>query len=209
MKKVYYTLGAVVLFLAGFGLASILTQKTSSQDIYGATSLHTIGGNLLVVGSASTTGNQDITGNTAITGTLNVTGATTLNTVSIATGTFSGNVPNIYSAALSAATTTASVANNSGASRIITSIEVIYASTSNSNAGTFVLVAGTSTNAYGTSTSPLINSFFTSLNGADVYTTSSTVYGTGGIHALWRTGETITFKSGTTTQIGTAKVMWY
>lgn len=143
---------------------------------------------------------------------LNVQGDLTVGGTTTFSGAVSG-VPRVNQITMGSTTGTCAVRNTSGADRVLLDIGAKFDATTAGNAGTFNFVVGTSTNAYTTSSLPFFNASITTLSGSSVITPTSTLRGysqlgvatstSAAVSALWRNGEWLTWKSGTTTQSGT------
>lgn len=124
-------------------------------------------------------------------------------------------LPKVQTRAMANSTTTCAILNNSGADRIMTGMSALFASTTYSASAATAMVAGTSTITYATNTSPILNTSLQYLNGGLALTTTSTFGSLSNItsstlaYVLWRQGEYLTWKSGTSTNSGTCFVEYY
>lgn len=161
----------------------------------------------------------DLTG-LRLSGDLQVNGTSTF----VGTSTISilgenGVVPYSASSTMSATSTACDITNTSGRVRVITDLVLEAASTS--NVGTFRIVAGTSTNGFVTSTSPIINDILVTANTGAVITPTSTLRPSGvattsnggvGLARLgylpWAAGEHLSIKVASTTLQGICRVSW-
>lgn len=149
-------------------------------------------------------------------GTATITGATTMSGAlgisSLSETISSGSVVParaIQGTMSSTATTTAcSFLNSSGSSRLVNAIGVIDRGSA-ASLGAVTWKAGTSTYPGVANSSNWLSTITTRVSGADTFTTTSTLQGTGGAMAMWRTGEYLNFVSGTTSNSGVCRVMFF
>ena len=141
-------------------------------------------------------------------GDLTVTGTTTLG------GIVSG-IPKVVSTTMSSsATTTACTSlNSSGVDRVVLAATVVDRGTA-ASVGSVTWTAGTSTysGANGSSAvayTKVVNTYLTRISGVDVLTTTSTLLGTSGAYSDWPTGSYFNFISGTTTNAGTCRIVYF
>ena len=148
------------------------------------------------------TGGGSFGGDLAVGGDLTVTGSST----------FSGNVSGVAKAlsqsmSSSATTTACSFQNLSSASRVIVGAGVVDLGTALS-LGSVAWTAGTSTAAGGVTPTgtKVLNTTITRANGTEVITTTSTAQTA---YSKWGVGEYFVFQTGTTTNAGTCRVLYY
>lgn len=202
MNKIIIGLLAVILVLEGVLLLKPSKPGNlivnSSPTSFGATSADQITN--WVGGS--------FTGDVSVGGDLAITGTTTLS------GIVSG-VPKALSTSMSssATTTACTFLNSSGVTRVVLGAGVVDRGSATSLGGV-AWQAGTSTysGANGSSAvayTKVINTTTTRLSGVDVITTTSTLLGTSGAYSTWQDGSYFNFISGTTTNSGSCKVLYY
>jgi len=142
----------------------------------------------------------DFSSDLAVGGALTVTGTSTFN------GQLSGVPTALDTTMSSSATTTAcSVLNSGNTSRVVVGLGVLDTGTA-SSAGTVAWIAGTSTASGVAPATNEVDSTITRAASVDIITTTSTAQSSS---VLWRTGERMNFVSGTTTNAGTCKILYY
>jgi hypothetical protein len=168
---------------------------------------------------------------TATLAAVTASGATTLS----GGATFTGNVKDslgfyglFYASSTFVTPTTATntlcaIQNTTGEPRRIADIAFVFASTTAPKVGEFIINVGTSSNAYVTSTSPIINTSVITQNGKAMANTTSTINTImGGWPAgvatdtrfasenpIWQANEYLVFKATTTTAPGRCRVLAY
>lgn len=170
----------IIGLLIGVVVASLFLFWAMPKT-FGATSTHTIGGDLVVSGA------------------MTVTGTSTL-------GLITGNVPNTSVVTMTSGTTTpCATQNTSGNTLTLVAIGVLETATP--GGGTVGLSVGTSTTAFVTSTSPLVsNSTFSNSSSLNIISTTSSLQTT---YAPWQNNEWLVWKTTTSTNAGTCRVLYY
>lgn len=100
------------------------------------------------------------------------------------------------------ATNTLCAVQNTGEAKVLTGIGYIFASSTSPKAGSFEVVAGTSTSAYVTSTKPLVLTGVLTMDGKTVVTPTSTIGSTEVAMSVWEKNEWLVWKANTTTAAG-------
>lgn len=158
---------------------------------------------LTVTDSASIGGTLGVTGNVNLSGSLTVSGTSTFS------GEVSGVAKSVVTTMSSSATTTAcAVLNSSGSSRVVLGLGVVDRGTA-ASVGAVTWVAGTSSASGVAPATNWVNTALTRVSAVDIITTTSTMLGSSGTYGLWRTGEYLNWVSGTTTNAGSCRVIYY
>jgi len=131
----------------------------------------------------------------------------------VGTSTFSGEVSGVAKSlattmSSSATTTACAPLNNSAVTRTVLAASVVDRGTAAST-GAVTWQAGTSTGPGVAATTKIVNTVLTRAASTDIITTTSTILGTSGAYSMWRPGEYFVFISGTTTNAGTCRVLYY
>lgn len=164
--------------------------------------------------SLSLQGNLSVAGTAALTGDVSTAGALSITGTSTFSGEVSGVPKSLSLTMSSSATTTAcSVLNNSGFTRVIAGATVVDRGSA-ASLGAVTWNAGTSTGngANGSSAvsyTKVINTIATRVSGVDALTTTSTLLGSSGAYSTWENGSYFNFVSGSTTNSGSCKLLYF
>lgn len=191
---------AVWLVLRPAPVVIVGNGAQATQKFGGTTGLDSLSlVNDLTVGGVTT-----LTGATTLSGALGISSLS--ETISSGSVVPSRSIQGTMSS--SATTTACSFLNSSGSSRLVTAIGVIDRGSATS-LGVVTWSAGTSTYPGVAAASNWLGAITTRISGADTFTTTSTLQGTGGAMAMWRNGEYLNFVSGSTTNSGVCRVNFF
>lgn len=152
------------------------------------------------------------TGDLTVDGTSTLTGAVTLGG-SLTSSSGANFVPFFLVSMTNGTTTPCAIQNTSGNTRTVLAASYKYSSTT--AVGVVNVTAGTSTDAFTTSTTPFVAAALTTVAGRDIITTTSTFNTLSGTtsstiaYSPWRANEWMVWKSTSTTNAGNCYVEYY